>query len=302
MRKRSFTANLMFMKQLGEQTWVQEGPTNIGFFDCGGEVLLIDSGNDKESGRKINKILKEKNWRLKGIINTHSNADHIGGNDYLQRNLGCEVYASATEKAFIESPVLETSFLWGGREIGELRNKFFQARPSRVTEVITKEGEWMEGLHVVPLAGHFFQMIGLKTPDGTFFAADSLFGKDILEKYKIPFIYDVAAFRKSIETVRNQDVRFVVPSHGPISGDIGETAEWNLKRVDEIEAALLEILERELSFDSVLKELCDRFGIALNGGQFALVGSTVRSFLTYLADEGSAKYLFKENYMLWSRT
>ena len=289
------------MTQLGEKTWVLEGPTNIGFFEEKGDVLLVDSGNDKESGRKINKILKEKNWRLKGIINTHSNADHIGGNDYLQRNLGCEIYAAETEKAFIESPVLETSFLWGGREIGELRNKFFQARPSRVTEIIDQSREWKSGIRIIPLEGHFFQMIGLKTPDEILFAADSLFGEDVLDKYKIPFIYDVAAYRSSIIRVREEKARFVVPSHGPISGNITETADRNLKRVDEIEESLLAILEEESSFDRILKRLCDRFGILLNGGQYALIGSTVRSFLSYLADAGLAEYRFRDNLMLWRR-
>ena len=67
------------MRQLGEHTWVLEGPTNIGFIVRNEEVILIDSGNDKEAGRRINKVLKEKNWTLKALINTHSNADHIGG-------------------------------------------------------------------------------------------------------------------------------------------------------------------------------------------------------------------------------
>ncbi|MFA5851581.1 MAG: MBL fold metallo-hydrolase [Spirochaetales bacterium] len=49
---------------------------------------------------------------LKRIISTHSNADHIGGNDYLQRMTGCPRYASRAEKAFIESPEIEKNFLW----------------------------------------------------------------------------------------------------------------------------------------------------------------------------------------------
>ncbi|MDC7239158.1 MAG: MBL fold metallo-hydrolase, partial [Spirochaetales bacterium] len=73
------------MKQLGESTWIQEGPTNIGFIVTGNSTVLVDSGNDKESGRKLNKLLKEREWILKAVLNTHSNADHIGGNDYLQR-------------------------------------------------------------------------------------------------------------------------------------------------------------------------------------------------------------------------
>ena len=80
--------------QVNEKTYYIESPAKIGVYVADGtDVYLIDSGNDKDAGRKIRKLLDEKGWTLKGILNTHSKADHIGGNDYLQRQRKCKVFA-----------------------------------------------------------------------------------------------------------------------------------------------------------------------------------------------------------------
>ena len=289
------------MRQLTDSVWLLEGPTNIGFIQRKKKVILIDSGNSKESGRKINKLLKEQNWTLEIIINTHSNADHIGGNDYLQRNLNCQIYSPQVESMFIEAPVLETAFLWGGLEVKDIRNRFFCAKPSKVTKVIKDEGDLENGLRTISLKGHFFNMIGIMTPDNILFLADSLFGEEVLEKYKIPFIYDVKAYTETIHKLMGIQAEYYVPSHGQVVNNIDKMAQVNLDVVADIKNELLGILRYQKPFDVILKELCNTFKIRLDAGQYALVGSTTRSFLSYLYDENLIGYTFKDNTLTWER-
>ncbi len=287
------------MKQLGESTWVQEGPANIGFIVTDGSAVLIDSGNDKDAGRKINKLVKEQGWTVRAVLNTHSNADHIGGNDYFQRNMDCGIWTPPVEKAFTEHPELESAFLWGGFAPRDLRSKFFRAKPSGVTLTVN-EGESISGAgRVISLPGHFFNMAGIHTPDDVLFLADCLFGEEILGKYGIPFIYDVESYVETIKRVREMEARWFVPSHGPVVSDIKPMADLNLEYVERVRSALLEVLEQECVFEEILKQICDAFGMNLNTGQYALVGSTIRSFLTWLHDRKEADFAFKENRMLW---
>jgi glyoxylase-like metal-dependent hydrolase (beta-lactamase superfamily II) len=281
-------------------SWVIPGPTNIGIVEVNNGVYLIDSGNDKESGRKINKIITTKNWKLSGIINTHSNADHIGGNDYLQRMYNCEIFASQTEKSFIESPVIEASFLWGGFPVKELKNKFFEAKPSKVTNVITEQNILSGGIKVLSLPGHFFEMIGIITNDNVCYLGDCMFGESTLKKYKIPFIYDISGFKKTIEKIKTIKMDYFVMSHGNIETDITEIADENMLIVEMIENKLLEIVHAKTSFEDILKKLCDETGIDLNCGQYALIGSTVRSFLSYLYNADKIQYEFIGNKLFWS--
>ena len=286
---------------LNGRSWVLPGPTNIGLVEREGGVLLIDTGNDKESGRRINKILAERGWALKGIVSTHSNADHIGGNDYLQQMTGCPLYASRAEKAFIESPEIEKCFLWGGFPPRDLDNKFFEAKPSLVTQVVGEGSADLEGMAIVALPGHFFGMIGVLTDDGVLYLGDCMFGERTLEKYKIPFVYDVGAYKATISKVAAIPARYYVMSHGEVEADLGPIAARNLALVESVERDIEGMLGEGMSFEAILAAVCDQYGIALDVGQYALVGSTIRSFLSYLYNEGRITLAIRGNVMYWVR-
>ena len=67
--------------QITERNYYIQSPAKIGLIKLNDQnVCLIDSGNDKDAGKKIRQILTANEWQLTAIYNTHSNADHIGGN------------------------------------------------------------------------------------------------------------------------------------------------------------------------------------------------------------------------------
>ena len=54
--------------QLSTNTYCIESPTKIGLVRLSeNEVCLIDSGNDKDAGRKVRQILEANHWTLKAI-------------------------------------------------------------------------------------------------------------------------------------------------------------------------------------------------------------------------------------------
>ena len=174
--------------QISEKCYYINCPAKIGVY-VGDEdhVYLIDSGNDKEAGRKVRQILDKNGWHLAAILNTHSNADHIGGNKYLQGQTGCRIYAGGIEAAFTRHPLLEPSFLYGGYPCKDLRHKFLMAQESIVTD-FSDEG-FPKEMEVIPLPGHFFDMTGFRTPDDVVFLADCISSRETLEKYAVSFIY-----------------------------------------------------------------------------------------------------------------
>ena len=223
-----------------ERCWYIESPAKIGLVRLDGEnVCLIDSGNDKDAGRKIRQHLDRNGWKLTAIYNTHSNADHIGGNQYLQRQTGCRIFAPGVEQAFTRSPILEPSFLYGGYPPKELRHKFLMAQESNA-EYLT-DAVLPEGFEAIPLPGHFFDMVGYRTPDDVVFLADCLSSRETLEKYRIGYIYDVEAYIRTLEAVKTMQARLFVPSHAAAAEDIAELAQYNLDTVHEIAGRIVEL-------------------------------------------------------------
>lgn len=268
----------MELIKVGEKTYFIKNNTNIGIYQIDEEnIYLIDSGNDKEAGRKILKIIEEKGWKVKGIISTHSNADHIGGNKVIQDRTSCKILANRIEKCFTENPILEPSFLYGGYPFQELKNKFLLAKPSIVEQV---ENNLPEGLETFELKGHFFDMIGIKTSDNIYFLGDSLFSEETIMKYHLFFIYDVKEFLNTLDYLETLEGKLYIPSHTEATDNIGNLISMNRKKVLEIINEIEKLCESEKTFEEILKSIFDQYNLNMNLNQYVLVGSTVKSYLS----------------------
>ena len=287
--------------QVAERSYYIQSPAKIGLVKLNEQdVCLIDSGNDKDAGRKVRQLLDTNGWRLTAIYNTHSNADHIGGNKYLQGQTGCKIYAPGIDCAFTRHPVLEPSFLYGGYPCKELRHKFLMAQESDAQE-LTQES-LPEGFEIIPLPGHFFDMVGFRTPDDVVYLADCLSSRETLDKYQIGFIYDVAAYLDTLEMVKSLRAKMFVPAHAAASEDVADLAQYNIDKVLEIADKITGICQEPLCFEAILQKLFADYGLTMNFEQYALVGSTVRSYLAWLKDTGRVNALFENNMLLWQRT
>lgn len=286
--------------QVSGSSYYVQSPAKIGLVRLNDtDVCLIDSGSDKDAGRKARQLMEKNGWHLTAIYNTHSHADHIGGNRYLQSQTGCRVYAPGAECAFTRHTVLEPSLLYGGCPPRELRHKFLMAQESDAAYLTAEV--LPDGVELLPLPGHCMDMVGFRTPDDVVYLADCVSSRETLEKYRIGYIYDVGAYLATLETVEKMEARVFVPAHAEVTEDIAPLARYNIETVQEIGACITELCAQPLTFEELLKALFDRYGMTMTFEQYALVGGTVRSYLTWLKDMGRVAAEFADNRMLWRR-
>ncbi len=284
--------------KITEKCYYVSCPSKIGIIKVSeNQVCLIDSGNDMNAAKKVLKILDENSWTLTAIYNTHSHADHIGGNHYLQTKTGCKIYAPTVESFFTKAPIFEPSFLYGGYPHKDLRHKFLLAEES-YAEVLT-ENDLPSGVSAISLPGHFFAMVGFAVDDGTVFLADCLSSIETLEKYAIGYIYDVGAYIETLENVKKIQGKIFIPSHASPTSDIAPLADYNINKVYEISDNILALCKEPLIFEVLLQKLFDLYGLRMTHEQYSLVGSTVKSYLSWLKDGGKIEAVIENNMIYW---
>lgn len=284
--------------QAGENTYYIDCPAKTGVWRTDRGVYLIDSGSDKDAGKKIRQILEKNGWPLLGILNTHSHADHVGGNRYLQNQTGCKVFAHGIEGAFTAHPILESASLYGGCPPKDLRHKFLLAQPSEVSPF--SDPDFPREIEVIPLPGHSFDMAGFRTPDNVVFLADCVASPATLEKYAVSFLWDVGASLATLDRVETMEAALFVPSHTEAAADVGALVRCNRDKIHEVADCLLGICREPAAFEGILQKVFGRYGLNMTFEQYALVGSTVRSYLAWLRDSGKLDVEIQDNRLLWT--
>lgn len=262
-------------------------------------VYLIDSGSDWDAGKKVKRILEQNNWTLLGILNTHSHADHIGGNRYLQEQTGCRIFSGGIEADFIHHPILEPSLLYGGLPPAELRHKFLLAQESEVTDF--SDGAFPKEIEILPLPGHSFSMVGFRTPDNVVFLADCVSSPATLEKYGISYLYDVEKFLHTLDEAERLSAALFIPSHAEPTADCGELVRLNREKVLEIGDRVVSLCKTPITSEALLTEVFQDFSLTMTFQQHALLGSTLRSYLTWLKNTGRLTCAIENNMLLWQQ-
>ncbi len=279
------------------------GAVNVGVVATpDGGAVLIDTGQDKDHAKRIVRACQAAGLQPRAIVTTHHHADHCGGNEYLVRNLGLEVYAPPFEAAFIANPLLEPMYLFSGASpIKPLRTKWLMAKPAPVHHVMAGDSLGVAGvtLTIIPTPGHAPNQVAIGYGD-VCYAADTVFGLDTLAKYQLPYATDVARQVESIQRLRSSGYRVYLPAHGDPAEDVDALAELNLAAIRQAEAWVRAACDPPAETTEVVARVCRMAGLTLASiPQYYLFKSVVKAYLSYLSDRGEVTPRLDGNRLWW---
>ena len=284
--------------RVGERTFCLRCESNMGLYLLPDhEAVLIDSGETEADGAAALSILREMGLRLKAIFNTHCHADHVAGNALLQRETGCRIFAAGVDQAVVSHMTLSPTVVCGGFPAKALRKPILLSRDS-ACEPLTA-ADLPEGLTPIPLRGHSYDQMGFRTADDVVFLADAVLSEAMLARHGVFYLYDVAEHLRTLQTVRELRARLFIPAHGEITAEIGPLAETNEEWIRRIEGLILRFCAAPRSADEIIGMLFAEFGLKVGYLHWTVVSFTVRSYLSWLHDEGRLTALPSEGLLKW---
>ncbi len=291
------------MIELAQGVYYLAGSVNCGILETGdGGCIFVDTGNSDDSGKKLLKAARAAKLEPRAIINTHSHADHYGGNAYLVKHLEIPVYAPIFEESILRYPILEPIYLWGGaRAHKELHNKFLLAAPSPA-KVLNEAGKRKIAgleLELLEVSGHAHIQFAVLAGN-VLFAADAVFGANILEKYPLSFMVDIENAREAIETVRNCGASLILPGHGDPTTDVNALCDANLAALERANQAVLVACLDGGTTPEILARVCAMLEITMTDlTRYVLNQTAVLAHLTDLEEHGLIEHKIVQNTLVW---
>lgn len=196
------------------------GRVNCYLVEAGDGFILIDTGGSNGRGRLLRELERRgcRPGRLKLIVLTHGDFDHIGSAAYLRSRYGVKLAMHAADWG-----MAQTGNMFAGRKTENpvLRAAvpllFGFGRAERFTpDMALAEGsdlaDYGLAARVIEIPGHSLGSIGVLTAGGDLFSGD-LFdgsGRQVLND----IMDDLPAAQASLERLKALGVRSIYPGHG----------------------------------------------------------------------------------------
>ena len=205
---------------------------NIYLIDGGSEWLLIDVGYE-DTVDEIIDLIRQMDFPLaacKTLIATHADADHVQGMTKAQNILKTSIsgHPLAVEPLASGDPVTTYAEI-------KAQNIFVEMKPCQIDTLID-EGDIIQvgdkQLEVWHTPGHTNNQLALRM-DNLLMSGDNIYRDGCVGAIDAHHGSDIPDFIQSLKRIRDSDISWLLPSHGPIFKKENALLEKTIERLSE---------------------------------------------------------------------
>ncbi len=226
----------------------------------GDDIVVIDSQMRKDQGKLILELMELYGLdpkKLKYLINSHGDPDHIGGNAEILRSTKAKLVTHALEADIIENPSKRQamgSLFMAARE-GAIEGSTVDIKIKGEDEIF-KVGEL--SLRCIHTPGHTPGSMCIYYEESkALFTGDLVLGAGY-DCYAVPMVREsVERVIHSLERLDSLDVEWLLPGHGnEIHGARAVKAQINshIKELNQLPSRVLTVLAEKISTPSEVSE------------------------------------------------
>lgn len=291
----------MEINKIKGHSYYIKGGTNTGVYVFKDKsALIIDSGHTLSRGRRIVSSLEENGMRARYVYTTHEHFDHFEAFQGIKE--------SAPHVEFIShemaKPYIENLYIGKAYVVSSAPSRFQGKRADEMKQYFTVDIAVKDTLEIKDkvfqihhFPGHCMGQAVVITDDKVCYLGDSVFDRNIMAKYDMPFLYNIDYQRLSLAKIKSLDFEYALIAHSKQVYEktiVNDIIDENLAVLDRYENDILEILKTPNTREEVLQQLLVINDIDCSFETYHYNYSTTGAFLSSLADRKLIDFSYEQ--------
>ena len=285
---------------------IDTGMTYIPFYKINNnEIIMLDCGWIKER-EGISKILEENNFKVAGILASHSHIDHIGNCSYLKEKYNSVIAMSSYEALICSSPVNLKAFYSTQNLTDVIRHFGHMVCETDIMIDSNCESIYLCGVKfkIFHTPGHTPEHICAVTPDNVAYVGDALISRSVMEGAKMPYAFILSEDLASKKELHNLKCSMYVTAHKGIydNSEINSLIDDNIKFYKNRAKSICEIINGKLTMEEILKEVIKAFNIPVKTEyKYYTIERMLRSYIEYLNEMGKIELSIEDGFLKYCK-
>ena len=277
---------MVIKKVKGNTFCIDTGMTYIPFYKVNDEeIIMLDSGLAEVEREGIDEFLKKNNFKIVGIICSHSHIDHIGNIAYFKNKYNCIIAMPAYE-ALICSSTVNLKVYYSNQTLSHVTDNFeHMVCKTDIMILDNQDSVYMCDIKfkILHTPGHSPAHICIITPDDVAYLGDSLISYEVMKGAQIPYSFILKEDLESKKKLYDLKCSKYIVAHKGMYNDITKLISDNIEFYKNRAARVYDVIDDAMTMENIVGTIVKKWNIGVkNIYKYSMIEKMLRPYVEYL--------------------